>query len=62
MSKTVAINDDVHIRLLEIQLNLKKIGIDIKMPVITESSILYGIDNVFDKLKNAKDETTKVIT
>lgn len=52
MSKTVAIDDDVHIRLLEIQFNLKKIGVDIKMPVITKFAILYGVDNAFDKLKN----------
>lgn len=61
MSKTVAINDYVHIRLLEVQLDLKKIGIDIKMPVITESSILYGIDNVFEKLKTNNIAKEKVI-
>ena len=47
MPKTVAISDDVHILIIEKQLELfKKYRVSVKIADLTEAAIKHGIENV----------------
>lgn len=50
-NKTITLEDDKHIKLCEIQLNLRKIGIEEKMHDINNFALEYGIDNAFEVIK-----------
>jgi len=53
-NKTITLEDDVHIKLSEIQLNLRKIGIEERMHNICDVAIRDGIDNAFELIKADK--------
>jgi len=52
-NKTIGIEEDVHIKLTEIQLDLRKIKIERTLHHLHDIAVRYGIDNVF---KIAEDE------
>ena len=56
-NKTITLEDDIHIKLSEIQLNLRKIGIEEKMHNICDIAIRYGIDNAFEIINKNKNST-----
>lgn len=46
MTKTVAISDDIHIRVVEKQVELRKKHRDFKISEIVDMAIESGIDNI----------------
>lgn len=51
-NKTIKLEDDIHIKLSEIQLNLRKVGIEITLREVCDTAVRCGIDNVFEIIKH----------
>ena len=52
--KTITLEESTHIKLSEIQLNLRKFGIEKTLREITNLAINNGINNVIEVIKNNK--------
>lgn len=50
--KTITLEESTHIKLCEIQLNLRKFGIEKTLREINNLAINNGINNVFEIIKN----------
>ncbi len=57
-TKTVRLENDTHMMMKDIQLELAKLRIRKTMPEINDAALRYGIDNVFEVLSNSKERTT----
>lgn len=53
--KSIHLEDDVHMKLNEIQFNLKKIGIEKSLKYICDISIRKGIDNTFEFIRDSEN-------
>lgn len=56
--KSIHLEDDIHLKLNEIQFDLKKVGIEKSLKYICDISIRVGINNT---LKFVKDSENSVI-
>ena len=58
-TKSIHINETLHLKLKEIRFSLEKIGIEKSLNYICNISIRKGIDNTFEFIKNSEDTTNK---
>jgi len=53
-SKSIHLEDDIHLKISKIQLDLEEIGIKKTLYQITDVIMRHGIDNAFEFIKNSE--------
>lgn len=56
-TKTVILENDVHIKICRIQLDLREAGIKKTIQSICDTAIRHGIDNVYNEIVKKKENT-----
>ena len=56
-NKSIHLEDDIHLKISKIQIELEEIGIKKTLYQITDVIMRHGVDNVFEFIKNSKTST-----